>query len=153
MTTINNYNQVTAMKNTIRTKLYPFLLCLLVSTTYGISQNAQLNWSAESDVVSINGVEAHIASILEKAGDTLTWKQLTNGQTEINTFEINNVSGSWDLPTDSGALNYDLSIEGASSTLELQHSDGEDFSFTITIFGYNPQGDQYAFHINNLTYQ
>ncbi|MEO1030034.1 MAG: hypothetical protein AAFX55_01455 [Bacteroidota bacterium] len=115
--------------------LYKFrllALCFFMGTALGIAQDADMDWSAESYIVSIDTQEVAIASNLDKASSTFTWEQISNLSTRTIQYTVTTSSGQWDVQQQTGQLDYTLTSDGDSATLSvLGTSEGITMTFTV----------------------
>ncbi|MEO1032428.1 MAG: hypothetical protein AAFX55_13540 [Bacteroidota bacterium] len=115
--------------------LYKFrllALCFFMGTAISVAQDANMDWSAESYIVSIDAQEVAIASNLGKASSTFTWEQISNRSTRTIQYTITSGSGQWDVQQQTGQLDYTLASDGDGATLTvLGTSEGVRMTFTV----------------------
>ena len=127
------------------------LLALFFFTGLQGAFSQQQNWTVESPLVSINGNDVELVSVLAKQGDSLTWEQHGYNTDNSNTFAVTSATGSWDAQSQTGALSYGLSIDGGTATLVLTGTE-EGISATLTIEdAVNGNVDTYTFLVDSTT--
>ena len=107
-------------------------LCFFMGTVLGMAQDANMDWSAESYIVSIDAQEVAIESNLGKASSTFTWEQISNLSSRTIQYTITTSSGQWDTQQQTGQLDYALASDGDGATLTvLGTSEGVSMIFTV----------------------
>ena len=137
------------MKTIYRT--YLTIACFFLGTTVMLSQNQ--DWSAESPLVTVNGTDVEINSVLTKQGSGFTWLQNGYNTTTSNVFTVNAVTGSWDAQDQLGELVYTLTLDNVPASLRVVGTP-EDIVMELTVHNNgDPTPDTYTFLIettNNL---
>ncbi|MEO1030301.1 MAG: hypothetical protein AAFX55_02795, partial [Bacteroidota bacterium] len=119
--------------------LYKFrllALCFFMGTVISVAQDANMDWSAESYIVSIDTQEVAIASNLGKASSTFTWEQISNLSTRTIQYTVTSGSGQWDMQQQTGQLDYTLTSDGDSGTLSVLGT-AEKITMTFTVLDGN----------------
>lgn len=138
------------MKYIITYRFYILTLCFFTGMTQSFSQNLNIEWSANSSIMTINSVDVTITSNLTKQGNSFVWEQRVNDITETNEFSIVSVTGNWDAQDALGTINYELSIDGIESNLQV-NGNNDGITMTLLISSSSPTKDIYTFHIDTLT--
>jgi len=126
-------------------------LTLLFSTGWVYGQTTTIDYTLESETVTISNMEVTILSTINKVGNTIEWKQEANDNISSTDFQINSVSGDWDLSTSTGVLTHVIVIEDYQGLFVLEGTaSGLTASLTLTKDGTEQQ--QYTFTINSITY-
>jgi hypothetical protein len=107
------------MKRISSYKLNLLNLCFCLGTILSFSQTQNVEWEAESFLVTINEVDVEITSNIIKQGTTLTWEQIGYNNSDTSSFAITAVSGDWDTQTSLGELNYNLTSGELSANLAV----------------------------------
>lgn len=111
---------------------YLLALSLLMGTAPGLAQNGDMDWSAESLIVSIDGHEAEIRSYLDKSPSTFTWEQVGNLSSRTVAYSVTSSSGSWDPQHQTGELGYALTSANGNATLAVLGTE-EGIAMTLTV--------------------
>jgi hypothetical protein len=134
-------------------KLNLLNLCFCLGTILSFSQTQNLEWEAESFLVTINEVDVEITSNMTKQGGTFTWEQIGYNNTDTSSFAITAVSGDWDTQTSLGELNYNLTSGELSASLAVTGTT-EDITMQLIVSDANGTlVSSYTFYIdtfNNL---
>lgn len=132
-------------------KFYHIALCFFLGTMVSISQNQNIEWSAESFLIVANGTEVELTSNLTKQGTTFTWEQVGYNTTDTSTYTITATSGNWNTQDNIGELNYDLTLEELSANLTISGTE-EGVIAILHINSADASGhDTYTFYIETLT--
>jgi hypothetical protein len=134
--------------------LYKTIICitLFLSFTPASSQIETLEFTLNSNTISIADEDVLIESTLTKTEDSIIWTQLVDGATEVTTFTIDTISGSWDETTSIGSINYQMTIEDYQANLILTGT-ASGISATLIFIISPTQVENYTFTINAITYQ
>lgn len=135
--------------------LYSTMICvfmMLISTT-GQSQIENLNFSLVTNTTTDGAIDMNIASTIEKNGNTLTWTQYSNetGSSQIATFAINNVNGTWTNETSIGDVLIEMSTENTSFEFSLIGT-ATGIEASIRFITSNSEADEYIFETCTITY-
>lgn len=139
------------MKYSSLYKINLLALFFFLGTVASYSQTQNLEWSAESYLVTINMVDVEITSNLTKQNSVFTWEQLGYNTSDTSTFNIAAISGNWNAQDNIGALNYELTSDGLSAALTLTGTT-EGITLLLSINGANnTTSDSYTFYIETFT--
>ena len=122
-----------------------------MSTVTGFSQNQVMNWSAESDLVTINDVDVELKSIFTKQGTSLTWVQEGYNTTQTNIYNITSATGNWDVQNQLGELDYVLTNGDESATFKVTGTSEGVTLLLIINNGENTPDDSYSFQLEIFT--
>ena len=130
--------------------IYSILICCMVWSL--AAPNDPANFTLDN-ATTLNGDQPlAITSTLTKTGDTLTWTQVANGNTQTGSFSITAVSGSWDSSTSTGSLTYTMEVLNTPCTLEL-NGDSNGITATLTINYPDVEDDEFSFSASSINYQ
>lgn len=118
----------------------------LLGTGVSFSQTQNIDWSAQSPYLAINGTSIVTASNLTKQGNVMVWQQVGTNVTDTDMFTVTSASGNWDSQTHQGVLSYALAHESGNQA-EMTIT-GNSSGVTMTL---NIQSDTYVFEIEEET--
>lgn len=140
------------MKYSILHKFCTLTLCILLGT---LCLNAQVNttqWTAESYMANINGIDVAITSNLSVQGPMFSWIQTSNLSDRTTLFAITEVSGSWDIQQNTGNLSYTMLLEDVNASLTVNGTTEEGVTAELVLYdGNGNPSDTYLFTIDTLT--
>lgn len=125
------------------------VLLALTSGTIAFAQSTPNQWTAESPLVTANGVDVELTSNLNKLNDSLSWEQIGYNTSSTTVFNITASTGNWDTQTHTGQLSYELVDTNTTATLTVE---GTTESITVTLVVHTTNGDNtYTFYIETYT--
>ncbi len=129
-------------------------ILLMLSFYYSNAQSNDLDFTITSNQMYISGETVSILSTITKSGNTMTWKQEHNGNSDTSSFKVINMpEGSWDQLNTIGAITYEMdSDDYYRSQLFLKGTPNKLYA-TLTLYLSDTEQEAYTFYISNISYQ
>ncbi len=121
-----------------------------MTASISFAQNEEVDWSAKGHLVSIDGINVTVESILTKESNAIVWQQMAKGRIRTERFYITQTSGGWDFEKNRGAINYDLEYDGTEAKLRFQEN-ANGITVTLTVHDANSKSSNHVFHIDSLS--
>ena len=129
-----------------------YIICISLLGFFSVNAQTNPDFTITSNDISSEGTELSIFCTITKTGNTLIWNQESNGNSDQTFFNIESVSGSWDIQNNTGDLIYNASVNGYQIIFSLSGDSASGLSASIEMIFPNEENEILNLSVNQLSY-